>query len=178
MPLLNNIIAMPSSTPNPLRVMEHDKVKDELADYLREYKETPVAPDDATVEVEKPINIPGPSGRRPDVRLDADIKGYQGLAFEVKTRETGRTALTVARQMADDLRGGYQPVLVSPGWIFADGERRCQGHSDFTLKNVIRSQSGKILEVVSPSPIRFSPYSISQELDVPGLGDFFIRTTL
>ncbi|WP_257628750.1 hypothetical protein [Haloplanus salinarum] len=158
--------------------MEHDEVRDKLAEYLRKYKETPVAPDDATVEVEKPISIPGRSGRRPDVRLDADIKGYQGLAFEVKTQETGRTALTVARQMADDLRGDYQPVFVSPGWIFADGERRCQNHSDFTLKNVIRSQGGKVLEVVSPSPIRFSPYSIIPELDAPGLGDFFTRTTL
>lgn len=168
-----------------LAELDHAEVRDRLVDYLREYvRQTYGSQNDVDVQRETSIDSPYYSSPwRPDVVIDREGVEYnqpggalgemKGCAFEVKTRR--RDVQRAARQLEAYLVAGYQPVLVTPGCHYLD-----ESGSDPPFRWVVEASPFTFpIEIVSASPIRFSPmHGTLYSLAMRGLEEFLMETTL
>ena len=99
-------------------------------------------------------------GNIADVRFDRPHQGFQGFAFEIKSRCSRRERTRSIFQLTQYLRAGYHPVLIA-STKFYDSEpfTLVPGHYKLPYLELARSLSTDVIDVSHGQEVTFSPVS-------------------
>ena len=172
-------------TPNgmdELKGIEHDLVVDSLETLVSEYIQSKFWGDDEiTVTDREYVDIPySKSTSRASVLVDFNDTNsipdsswrsrLRGCAFKVRTRSEEK--IDVARKLKNFDKAGYQPILVTPGWVLIE-ERGVAPPYEWMLK---LCHNGCALEIISADPIRFTKSAIEHtSLVLPEFREYLMR---
>lgn len=167
---------------NELKGIDHYVVVDSLDILVSEYIQSKFRNDDEiTVNKSKSVNIPYSKSKRiADILVEFNdtnsipdsswCSKLRGCAFTVTTRSEEK--IKIARKLIDFEKAGYQPILVTPGWVLI--ERRGVAPTYEWILNLC--DHGCALEIVSADPIRFTKSAIEHTtLVLPEFREYLMR---
>jgi hypothetical protein len=167
---------------NELKQIEHEFVVDSLETLVSQYIQSEFLEDDTiTVTDREDVDVPYSKSRsRASVLVDFNDTNsipdsswrskLRGGAFVVRTRSEEK--IDIARKLKNFDKAGYQPILVTPGWVLIE-ERGVAPPYEWMLK---LCHNGCALEIVSADPIRFTKSAIEHTtLVLPEFREYLMR---
>lgn len=140
----------------------HRTVKEAIANRIEAGLESDEVDQSEGLFVEKGLEADH-VGNIADVRFDRPHQGFQGFAFEIKSRCSRRERTKSIFQLTQYLRAGYHPVLIA-STEFYDSEpfKLVPGHHKVSYLELAKSLSADILDVSQGQGVTFSPVSTCQ----------------